>query len=125
MTCKVPIITAEYDHDPDIIHKENAMLVNDVLDFEEIAENITALASDKDFRLTVAENGHLSQNKKQYKVDDFGDDTKTLVVPKEKMASRRQFLAFPQTRELGIDDILSLSFSYKTPRINTSVHRYL
>ncbi|MHA1366555.1 MAG: glycosyltransferase, partial [Candidatus Heimdallarchaeota archaeon] len=30
MTCKVPIITAEYDHDPDIIHKENAMLVNDV-----------------------------------------------------------------------------------------------
>jgi len=58
MTCKVPVITAEYDHDPDIIDEEYALLVNDVLDFEEIANKINALASNKDFRLAIAENGY-------------------------------------------------------------------
>ncbi len=58
MTCKVPVITAEYDHDPDIIDEEYALLVKDVLDFEEIADKINALASNKDFRLGIAENGY-------------------------------------------------------------------
>ncbi|MHA1212211.1 MAG: glycosyltransferase family 4 protein, partial [Candidatus Heimdallarchaeota archaeon] len=58
MTCRVPIITAEMDHDPDIIHGKNALLINDVLDHTEIAENILRIAKDKELCLQIADNGH-------------------------------------------------------------------
>ncbi|MHA1126302.1 MAG: glycosyltransferase family 4 protein [Candidatus Heimdallarchaeota archaeon] len=100
MTCKVPIITAEYDHDPDIVHENNAMLVNDVLDFEEIAEYITALASDKDFRFTVAENGYsLISNrtwenhakKFMIKIEEIFDAKKVEETKQKTMQRSRRF----------------------------------
>ncbi len=57
MTCQVPVITAEKDHDPDIIHGTNALLINDVLNHHEIKENILRLANDKALRETIALNG--------------------------------------------------------------------
>ncbi|NHJ87356.1 MAG: glycosyltransferase family 4 protein [Asgard group archaeon] len=57
MTCRVPVITAEKDHDPDIIHKYNALLVKDVLDPNEIKENILLLANNQQVREAIALEG--------------------------------------------------------------------
>ncbi|HUT81475.1 MAG TPA: glycosyltransferase family 4 protein [Candidatus Bathyarchaeia archaeon] len=58
MSCQVPVITAEKDHDPDIIHKENALLITDVLDSHEIKDNILLLANDVSLRDHIALQGH-------------------------------------------------------------------
>ncbi|NHJ49395.1 MAG: glycosyltransferase family 4 protein [Asgard group archaeon] len=58
MTCQVPIITAAKDHDPDIVHNQNALLVEDVLNYQEIKENILSLSSDTEFRQMVALKGY-------------------------------------------------------------------
>ena len=58
MTCKIPIITSEKDHDPDIIHMENALLVRDVLNTNEIKEKIFLLADNAKFRHFVGFNGY-------------------------------------------------------------------
>lgn len=64
MTCQVPILTAAKDHDPDIIHKQNALLINDVLDYQEIKENILLIAKDSELRHLIALNGYrLIQNR--------------------------------------------------------------
>ncbi|MFW9922087.1 MAG: glycosyltransferase family 4 protein [Candidatus Thorarchaeota archaeon] len=57
MSCRVPIITSEKDHDPDIIHMENALLVDNVLDVQEIAEKIDLLVSNTKFRKFIGFNG--------------------------------------------------------------------
>jgi glycosyltransferase involved in cell wall biosynthesis len=57
MTCQVPIITSEKDHDLDIVHKSNALLINDVLDYEEIKENILLLAKNEKLRQSIALQG--------------------------------------------------------------------
>ena len=57
MTCRVPIITSEKDHDPDIVHKDNALLISDVLDHNEIKENILLLAKNEVLRQSIAIKG--------------------------------------------------------------------
>ncbi len=64
MTCQVPIITAAKDHDPDITHEHNALLINDVLNYREIMENILLIAKNTNFRHKIALNGYqLIQNR--------------------------------------------------------------
>jgi 1,2-diacylglycerol 3-alpha-glucosyltransferase len=58
MMCHVPIITAAMDHDPDIINKHNAHLIEDVRDAQEIANNILALSSDATYRHGIAQRGY-------------------------------------------------------------------
>ncbi|HUU78944.1 MAG TPA: glycosyltransferase family 4 protein [candidate division Zixibacteria bacterium] len=57
MTCRVPVITSEKDHDPDIIHMENALLVQNVLDVNEIKNLILLLSSNEKFRKFLGYNG--------------------------------------------------------------------
>ncbi len=57
MTCNVPVITSAMDHDPDIIDRENALLVYDVLNPSEIKENLLRLATNESFRKRIAMNG--------------------------------------------------------------------
>ncbi len=57
MTCCVPVITSAIDHDPDIIDRENALLVHDVLNPSEITENLLLLATNESFRKRIATNG--------------------------------------------------------------------
>jgi len=66
MTCCVPIITSEKDHDPDIIHKENALLINDVLNFKEIKENILLLGREEELRKSIAHNGQALVNSRTW-----------------------------------------------------------
>lgn len=63
MSCRVPVITAEKDHDPDIIHKENALLITDVLDAHEIKDNILLLTNEEDLRKRISLQG-------QYLIDN-------------------------------------------------------
>ena len=58
MTCKVPVITAEFRHDPDVIHLENAVLVKNPLNPEEIKEHILLLARDEKLRKKIGQNGY-------------------------------------------------------------------
>jgi glycosyltransferase involved in cell wall biosynthesis len=57
MSCQVPVITAAKDHDPDIHHREQALLVEDVLDYREIEKNINLLVTDRALRTSLAANG--------------------------------------------------------------------
>ena len=57
MTCNVPVITSEKDHDPEIIDKENALLVHDVLNPAEISKNLLMLATNESFRQRIGRNG--------------------------------------------------------------------
>ena len=58
MACQTPVITSRKDHDPEIIHLENALLINDVLDEREIAENVLLLVNDKKLRAKIALSGY-------------------------------------------------------------------
>lgn len=58
MSCKLPVITSAYRHDPDIIHKENAVLVNNVLSPEKIKESVLLLAQKPKLRAKIARNGY-------------------------------------------------------------------
>jgi len=66
MTCQVPIITSEKDHDPDIVHKDNALLISDVLDSNEIKENILLLANNEKLRLSIAVKGQKLVNSRTW-----------------------------------------------------------
>ncbi|NHJ84953.1 MAG: glycosyltransferase family 4 protein [Asgard group archaeon] len=57
MACQLPVITSNYRHDKDIIHKENALLVKDLLNPEVIKKHILLLARDEKLRKTIGING--------------------------------------------------------------------
>ena len=57
MSCQVPVITSAYRHDPDINHKENALLVNDIKNQEEIKDNILLLAQNEKLRKKIGKAG--------------------------------------------------------------------
>ena len=67
MTCQVPIITAAKDHDQDIIHKQNALLIEDVLDYQEIKENILLVSKNPKLRQKIAQNGYYLINNRTWK----------------------------------------------------------
>jgi len=57
MSCQVPVITSHYRHDKDIIHKENAILVKELLNPEAIKDSILLLIRDEKLRNKVAKSG--------------------------------------------------------------------
>ena len=56
MSCSVPVITSAFEHDPEITHMEQALLVQNVLDVNEITEKIFLLATNLKFRKFLAFN---------------------------------------------------------------------
>ena len=58
MSCKIPVITSEYRHDPDVIHLENAVLVDNLMSPEEIRDYILLLARDENLRKKIGQNGY-------------------------------------------------------------------
>ncbi|MGC9780496.1 MAG: glycosyltransferase family 4 protein [Candidatus Heimdallarchaeota archaeon] len=57
MSCCLPVITSEYRHDPDVKHKENTILVSDIMNPDEIKDSILLIARDKELRKKLAING--------------------------------------------------------------------
>jgi glycosyltransferase involved in cell wall biosynthesis len=57
MSCQIPVMTSEYKHDPDIIHKENAILVENIFDPDEIKKYVLLLARDEQLREKLGRNG--------------------------------------------------------------------
>ena len=57
MSCQVPVITSHYRHDKDIIHKENAILVKELLNPKAIKDSILLLIRDEKLRNKVAKSG--------------------------------------------------------------------
>jgi glycosyltransferase involved in cell wall biosynthesis len=57
MACRVPVITAEKDHDPDIMHENNALLIHDVNDPFEIRDQLLYLINNPSKRKEIAFNG--------------------------------------------------------------------
>ena len=57
MSCQLPVITSEYRHDKDIVHKENTVLVKDLRSVSAIKESILLLANDESLRKNIAKNG--------------------------------------------------------------------
>ncbi|MHA1185822.1 MAG: glycosyltransferase, partial [Candidatus Heimdallarchaeota archaeon] len=57
MACQVPVITSHYRHDKDIIHKENAVLVKELLNPVAIKDSILMLIRDEKLRAKIAKSG--------------------------------------------------------------------
>jgi len=58
MACQTPVLTAKKDHDPEIRHGVNALLIENVLDSQEIMENVLLAISNKQLRERIAKNGY-------------------------------------------------------------------
>ena len=58
MACQTPVITSRKDHDPEIIHLENALLINNVLNAHEIANSVLLLANNPKLRTKIALQGY-------------------------------------------------------------------
>ncbi|MHA1124318.1 MAG: glycosyltransferase family 4 protein [Candidatus Heimdallarchaeota archaeon] len=57
MACQVPVITSHYRHDKDIIHKENVVLVKELLNPVAIKDSILMLIRDEKLRTKIAKSG--------------------------------------------------------------------
>lgn len=57
MASRLPVITSAKDHDPDIVHREHALLVRNVSNPNEIAQHILLLATNPSLRQQIASNG--------------------------------------------------------------------
>ncbi|HUT82653.1 MAG TPA: glycosyltransferase family 4 protein [Candidatus Bathyarchaeia archaeon] len=73
MSCQLPVITSEYRHDKDIIHKENAVLVKQLRNPNAIKEAILYLVRDEKARKYIALNGKqlIDTRTWQYHVHEF------------------------------------------------------
>jgi 1,2-diacylglycerol 3-alpha-glucosyltransferase len=58
MSCKLPVITSEHRHDPDVIHLDNAVLVENLMNPNEIKDYILLLAKDEKLRKKIGQNGY-------------------------------------------------------------------
>ncbi len=57
MSCQIPVITSAYRHDPDVNHKDNALLIADIANQEEIKDNILLLTQDEKLRKKIGKAG--------------------------------------------------------------------
>ncbi|MEA2071109.1 MAG: glycosyltransferase family 4 protein [Asgard group archaeon] len=57
MSCKLPVITSGYLHDDEIQHRENALLIDNVFDIEEITQKILLMSKNEKLREKIASAG--------------------------------------------------------------------
>lgn len=73
MSCGIPVITSEHRHDPDVIHLENALLVENLMNPEEIKDYILLISRDEKLRKKIGQNGYdlLKNRTWDYHVKEF------------------------------------------------------